>query len=144
MSQRRTGCVRGSFQGGGDELRLDVLLLAPVERIDGDMDGRRSIDGRRDERTADQCVALISEHGPCPVRPEVPACGSSPLGFGQRRMAVERFTARQECREIRELGGVEFAQDQHVHACTLTRYRDGVGRPENAEGYGAGGDAAPG
>ena len=69
-----------------------------------------------------------------PCAAEVPTCRGDPLGFGQRRMAVERLAARQQCSEIRELDVVEFAQDEHVHARTLTRYRDGVGRPRTPKG----------
>jgi endonuclease III len=49
-------------------------------------------------------------------------------------MAVDFLTARQECRKIRQLSVIEFAQDEHVHPRTLTRYRGGVGRPRAPKG----------
>jgi endonuclease III len=121
-------------QSRPDERRLDVLPLFPVERIDGDVQRGRTIDGRHDECAPDQRVAFISEDGVCPVCPQVPACGGGPLRFGQRRMTVELFAASQERRKIRELGVIEFGEDQHIHARTLTRYRDGVGRPRTPKG----------
>ena len=105
-----------------------------MERIDGDMEGRRTIDGGSDEGATDQRPSSYPRTACAPVRPEVPTSRCDPLGFGQRRMAVERLAPRQKCGEIRELDVVEFAEDEHVHARTLTRYRDGVGRPRTPKG----------
>ena len=135
MSQRRTGCKCWVCPRAAPmQRRLDVLRLFPVEGIDGDVQRGRTVDGRHEEGAPDQRVAFISEDGVCPVCPQVPACGGGPLRFGQRRMTVELFAASQKRRKIRELGVIEFAEDQHVHARTLTRYRDGVGRPRTPKG----------
>ena len=56
------------------------------------------------------------------------------LGFRQRRATVGLLASGQEGAEIRQLTGVELAEDQHIHAGTLTRYRGGVGRPRTPKG----------
>jgi endonuclease-3 len=137
----------GVVQGGAEELCLDRLwvvvsgvaaLVGPVvpsmRRVDRHVQCRRPVESGHDQGAADERVTLVAEHGLRTVVSEVPPRRGNALGFGESGMAVGFLAALQEDGDVGELHIVEFRQDQHVHARTLTRYRVGVGRPRTSKG----------
>ena len=113
---------------------LNALGLTAVRRIDRHVQCRGAVESGGDEGAADQAGVVVGQHDLGAVSAQVRACRCGPLRFGQRGMVIGQFAARQERGQLAELYRVECAENQHIHAGTLTRYRGCMGRPRTPMG----------